>query len=556
MLETAARESELVAARAEHEERLRGVRDREQELARNEARLASLDELEATRGEFGDAARMVLVQANGHVGQQGAVADYLDVDSRYERAVEACLGDLLQHVIVERHDQAAAGLALVREQDAGRCGFVVIDPGSNGYHPRDAIRMPGIVPLADVLRIAGPHVATIQKVVPEAYVADSFDQAVVMSRQTSAPVATLEGDVLRGPHVVCGGAKAESRGILATKREIKELRERTAAGRDELARLTEEASRLEIAIAQATSALAALTAEQHRQDMAIVAHAGAGRRAPPRMRCGCRARRKSSRSSGARPRKSGRCSRRATPRPKPRSARLVEDQRVAEGRLSEAQRRAHGRARDGGRAQHEGCGRPGRARRPWWSARRRSRRKWCGSRKRPATSSSALRRAPRSSNRHARRREALLQAIADETGRSTTTSGRSMGCAPMSASPTKRPPPCAVPVDGQDAVIRDARRGLDEIRAHAGELELARATAQSDLGHLAQMCARDGAVLARPGAGGSRADGAGGRDDARRRRDHRRRTGSRVGRAGCVRACPACSRTDEDRVVGANRLPR
>ena len=27
------------------------------------------------------------------------------------------------------------GLALVREHDAGRCGFVVIDPGSNGYHP-------------------------------------------------------------------------------------------------------------------------------------------------------------------------------------------------------------------------------------------------------------------------------------------------------------------------------------------------------------------------------------------------------------------------------------
>ena len=47
-----------------------------------EARLASLEELVATRGEFGDAARMVLVQANGHVGQQGAVADYLEVDSR------------------------------------------------------------------------------------------------------------------------------------------------------------------------------------------------------------------------------------------------------------------------------------------------------------------------------------------------------------------------------------------------------------------------------------------------------------------------------------------
>ena len=195
-LDRAARESELAIARTGHEALARSVRTREQELTAVDARLTSLEELEVSRGEFGDAARMVLVQANGRVGQQGAVADYLDVDSRYERAVEACLGELLQHVIVERHDQAAAGLSLVREHDAGRCGFVVVDPGSNGYHPNQAMRMPGIVPVSDVLRILGPHAATIQKVVPEAYVADSFELAVSMSRQTSAPVATLDGDNL------------------------------------------------------------------------------------------------------------------------------------------------------------------------------------------------------------------------------------------------------------------------------------------------------------------------------------------------------------------------
>ncbi len=135
-----ARESELSAARSEYEGRARDIRSREQDLAAADARLASLGELASSRAEFGDAARMVLVHANGHVGQQGAVADYVEVDSRYERAVEACLGDLLQHVIVERHDQAAAGLSLVREQDAGRCGFVVIDPGSNGYYARQGLQ--------------------------------------------------------------------------------------------------------------------------------------------------------------------------------------------------------------------------------------------------------------------------------------------------------------------------------------------------------------------------------------------------------------------------------
>ena len=114
----AARESELASARIEHEWRARSVRTREQELAGLEARLKSLEELEAARAEYGDAARAVLAQANGKVGQQGAVADYLEVDAGYERAVEACLGDLLQHVVVERPEHAAAGFELVREAAA------------------------------------------------------------------------------------------------------------------------------------------------------------------------------------------------------------------------------------------------------------------------------------------------------------------------------------------------------------------------------------------------------------------------------------------------------
>jgi chromosome segregation protein len=43
-------------------------------------------------------------------------------------------------------------------------------------------------------------------------------------------------------------------------------------------------------------------------------------------------------------------------------------------------------------------------------------------------------------------------------------------------------------VDAQDVVIRGARGVLEEVRAEAGELEVARATAESDLTHLAQTC--------------------------------------------------------------------
>jgi chromosome segregation protein len=486
-LETARHESELAATRTEHESRLLSVRSHEQELTRSEARLSSLVELEASRGEFGDAARMVLVQANGRVGQLGAIADYLDVDRRYERAVEACLGDLLQHVIVERHDQAEAGLALVREHDAGRCGFVVIDPGSNGYHPREAIQMAGIVPVSDVLRIAGPHVATITRVVPEAYVADTFEQAVVMSRQTSAPVATLEGDVLRGPHIVSGGAKAESRGILATKREIRELQGRNAAASDALARLTDDAARLEVAIAQATSALGALTAEQHRQEMAIVgqeaqvAHAveeterlarkaeviALERRQAEEERALLDVRYAEAETS---------------------AARLLEDQEGAEARLSETQRVLTA-ARE---AVDELSVKAADARAAHAAMIERT----------SALEAEVLRLeevARDVEHRIAARageleqaqvqREALLQSVADEA-RTLDDDMRTLEALRVEVrSADDAATTVREAVDRQDVAIRDARQVLEEIRARAGELDVARATAESDLNHLAQLCA-------------------------------------------------------------------
>ena len=50
-----------------------------------------------------------------------------------------------------------------------------------------------------------------------------------------------------------GGLREDSRGILETKRDIKDLRFRITGERDALSRLTEETAGFERAIAQATT---------------------------------------------------------------------------------------------------------------------------------------------------------------------------------------------------------------------------------------------------------------------------------------------------------------
>jgi len=289
----AARESELASARIEHEWRARSVRSREHDLAGLEARLKSLEELDAARAGYGDAARTVLVQANGTVSQRGAIADYLEVDAGYERAVEACLGDLLQHVVVERPEHAAAGFQLVREASAGRCGFLVtsavVAPAGPSYvgpaeaepHVRNSMASgfgqgdtipPDIHALSSVVRINGPFAGAIRSAIGDAWIAPSYARAAEASALTPWPVATMEGDLFRGPHLVSGGDRAEARGILETKREIKVLRDRIASERDALARLAQDTAEIETVIAHASSAIAALNAEHHRQEKAVVGH--------------------------------------------------------------------------------------------------------------------------------------------------------------------------------------------------------------------------------------------------------------------------------------------
>jgi chromosome segregation protein len=78
--------------------------------------------------------------------------------------------------------------------------------------------------------------------------------------------------VFHGAHRVEGGARDEARSILTTKREIKELRERADAEDATLVRLLEETTGLDMRIAAADSAIASLQSELHRQEKAIVGY--------------------------------------------------------------------------------------------------------------------------------------------------------------------------------------------------------------------------------------------------------------------------------------------
>jgi chromosome segregation protein len=481
-----ARELELATLRAEHEGRLREIRTREQEAAAAEARLASLRELVSSHADFGDAARAVLAQADAAVSPRGAVADYLDVDRRYERAVEACLGDLLQYILVDGHDHAAAGLALVRAGDVGRCGFVVA--GGTAVDPPAPVwsHLPGITAVTEAVTVSGPYAPALRAVLGEAYIADTFEQAVAFARVSDAPVATLDGDVLRGAHLVSGGARVEARGILATRREIKELTERTATERQGLLRAADAVTQLEAAIAAGAGSLAALQTEQHEHEKSLVGFdAQLARSVDEAARLSRKADMIGLERRRAEEERNAADSRRQEA--EEATVRLVETQRDADQRLADAQRRlSEARETVSGlavRLAEAGAAHAGLVERAAALAAEVSRLEDTA---RELEERVEARRSELTATRA--RREELLTAI-EEGARAldadiqTLSALRDELVRADEAATARR-----ADVDAKDVEIRAARQALETVRAEASELDVVRATAESDLAHLAQMC--------------------------------------------------------------------
>ena len=263
-------ESSLAELRVERTRVVNELASQQREYATLAARLQSLEGLEASRATFGDAARLLLAEAPHAVGQHGAIADHLEVERSYERAVDALLGDLLQHVVVDSAEQVTAALKLLGEKNAGRCGFLVLDGAGV---PAPAVQAPaGTRALRSVITATGQYAEAINHVVGDALIADSFEIARDVARTVGVPVAAPGGEVFHGSWLVEGGARQGARGILELRSETAQLREEIAAVGNRMHDLVNDQTGMDFSIEATEDALAEAVASHHHFEKAIVGH--------------------------------------------------------------------------------------------------------------------------------------------------------------------------------------------------------------------------------------------------------------------------------------------
>ena len=262
-------EQQLATDRIRRDHLTSDLASRQRELAAVEARLHSLEELDHRRATFGDAARLLLDGKASQLRHHGAVADELEVERSYERAVDALLGDLLQHVIVETHEDVEQALGQVAVANAGRCGFVVLGD-ADAAAPASPQHIGGVRWLTEVVRLKGPHAGAIGPLLGQAAIVESYEAARALAGRVDMPVATMAGDVFRGASRVEGGTRQDARGILEMRGEIESGREDFQTLGKSVHRLANDVFEAGLSVGSGEDDLADRVEAQHTQEKALV----------------------------------------------------------------------------------------------------------------------------------------------------------------------------------------------------------------------------------------------------------------------------------------------
>ncbi len=197
-------------------------------------RRSSLEALIAEHGYSTDSVRRLFQSGSLQGGRApaGVLADFLEVDNRYEGVVEDFLRDELNYVVVKSWDAADEGLRLLRTDVDGRATFLVHPNDSQAkfsFAVDDSIRPDppntDIVPLKRCIRVLNGFGKSLEVILPK--LRDGYivpDPAFARELALENPDAFFLSQTGECFHnVTVTGGKQRSEGPLSMKRELRVL---------------------------------------------------------------------------------------------------------------------------------------------------------------------------------------------------------------------------------------------------------------------------------------------------------------------------------------------
>ncbi len=199
---------------------------------REKSRLESLINIAERYDGYGNSIRRVMEKKETEPGLLGVVADLIQVEKKYEVAIETALGGSIQNIVTSDENTAKKMIGYLKQNRYGRATFLPLT--SVGKKPvavnQAVLREPGVIGIGSDLVQADSRFQELKiYLLGRTYVVDTIDHAILLARkyQYSLRIVTLEGESLSPGGSMTGGAFKNTSNLLGRKREIEDLQQET-----------------------------------------------------------------------------------------------------------------------------------------------------------------------------------------------------------------------------------------------------------------------------------------------------------------------------------------
>ena len=163
-------------------------------------------------------------------GIHGALGQVVEVDSKFEKAIESALGAYMQNIITNDEHSAKVAINYLKKNNLGRVTFLPLNViKSNKIDIRNIKSNTKIIGIAsDLISYNDKYKNIFENILGRTIIIDNIDNGIKFAKETGHKfkVVTLDGEILNPGGSLTGGSFRTNGNILSRKRLINEYSEK------------------------------------------------------------------------------------------------------------------------------------------------------------------------------------------------------------------------------------------------------------------------------------------------------------------------------------------
>ena len=212
----------------------------QKEYHREQSKWDTLQNMSERYEGYGQSIRRIMEQKKDNPGLLGVVADIIQVEKKFETAVETALGGNIQNIVTEDEQVAKKMIGILKKNHYGRATFLpltTVTPKQEEAFRGELLSEEGVMGKmsAHVSRDV-KYDKVVEYLLGRYLLVDTLDHAMSISKKYhySVRMVTLDGELLNPGGSMSGGAFRNNSNLLGRKREMDSLQQQVEKRKEEL----------------------------------------------------------------------------------------------------------------------------------------------------------------------------------------------------------------------------------------------------------------------------------------------------------------------------------